>query len=241
VIGPQLADEVEPLTGSGPALAIGLLGALWAALGVTLALGRAFAEIWDVPRLNQPNGIMARLRGLAVFGVLAVTLVAATAVAGLAAGGGMGAASTRLVGELTSLAANAVAFLAVFALLTPRPWALRDLLPGVTLAAVGALVLQAVGGWYVDRTISGASATYGTFAIVIGLLSWFWLGSQLLLLAAEVNVVWHWRLWPRSLTGELEPADRAALRRAVDSARADRRERIAVDFHEPPAPAVGPD
>jgi Virulence factor BrkB len=116
VIGPQLADEVEPLTGSGPALAIGLLGALWAALGVTLALGRAFAEIWDVPRLNQPNGIMARLRGLAVFVVLAVTLVAATAVAGLAAGGGMDAASTRLVAELTSLAANAVAFLAVFAL-----------------------------------------------------------------------------------------------------------------------------
>jgi membrane protein len=241
VIGPQLADEVEPLTGSGPALTIGLLGALWAALGVTLALGRAFAEIWDVPRLSQPNGIMARLRGLAVFVVLAVTLVAATAVAGLAAGGGMDAAGTRLVAELTSLAANAVAFLAVFALLTPRPWALRDLLPGVTLAAVGALVLQAVGGWYVDRTISDASATYGTFAIVIGLLSWFWLGSQLLLLAAEVNVVWHWRLWPRSLTGELEPADRAALRRAVDAARADRRERIAVDFDEPPAPAVGPD
>jgi membrane protein len=106
---------------------------------------------------------------------------------------------------------------------------------------VGALVLQAVGGWYMDRTISGASATYGTFAIVFGLLSWFWLGSQLLLLAAEVNVVWHWRLWPRSLAGELEPADRAALGRAVDAARADRRERIAVDFDEPPASAVGPD
>jgi membrane protein len=241
VIGAQLADEVQPLTGSGPALAIGLLGALWAALGVTLALGRAFAEIWDVPRLNQPNGVMARLRGLAVFMVLAVTLVAATAVAGLAAGGGMDAVVTGIAAELISLAANAVAFLAVFALLTPRPWALRDLLPGVALAALEALALQALGGWYVDRTITDASATYGTFAIVIGLLSWFWLGSQLLLLAAEVNVVQRWRLWPRSLAGELEPADRDALRRAVDAARADRRERITVDFDEPTGPAVGPD
>jgi membrane protein len=241
VIGAQLAGGVQPLTGSGPALAIGLLGALWAALGVTLALGRAFAEIWDVPRLGQPNGVMARLRGLAVFLVLALTLVAATAIAGLAAGGGMDAVVTRIAAELISLAANAVAFLAVFSLLTPRPWALRDLLPGVAFAAFGALALQALGGWYVDRTITDASATYGTFAVVIGLISWFWLGSQLLLLAAEVNVVRRWRLWPRSLTGELEPADRVALRRAVDAARADRRERITVDFDEPAGPVVGPD
>ena len=241
VIGSQLADEVHPLTGSGAALAIGLLGALWAALGVTLALGRAFAEIWDVPRLGQPNGVIARLRGLAVFVVLALTLVAATVVAGLAAGGGLDAVGTRVAAEVISLVANAVAFLAVFSLLTPRPWGLRDLLPGVAIAALGALVLQAAGGWYVDRTIADASATYGTFAIVIGLLSWFWLGSQLLLLAAEVNVVWSWRLWPRSLTGELERADRVALRRAVDAARADRRERIAVEFDEPTGPVVGPD
>jgi membrane protein len=241
VIGSQLQDEVHPLTGSGAALAIGLVGALWAALGVTLALGRAFAEIWDVPRLNQPNSMMARLRGLAVFVVLAVTLVAATAIAGLAAGGGFDAATQLVAAELISLATNAVAFLAVFALLTPRPWALRDLLPGVALAAVGALAMQAVGGWYVDRTITDASATYGTFAIVIGLLSWFWVGSQLLLLAAEVNVVRRWRLWPRSLAGELEPADRVALKRAVEAARADRRERIVVDFDERPDPVVGPD
>jgi YihY family inner membrane protein len=241
VIGSQLADEVHPLTGSGAALAIGLLGALWAALGVTLALGRAFAEIWDVPRLGQPNGVVARLRGLAVLVVLALTLIAATVVAGVAGGGGLDAAGTRVAAELTSLAANAVAFLAVFSILTPRPWALRDLLPGVALAAVGGLVLQAAGGWYVDRTITNASATYGTFAIVIGLLSWFWLGSQLLLLAAEVNVVRSLRLWPRSLTGALEPADRVALRRAVDATRADHRERITVGFDEPTNPAVGPD
>jgi membrane protein len=241
VIGEQIADEVHPLTGSGVALAVGLVGALWAALGVTLALGRGFAEIWAVPRLHQPSGVMARVRGLAVLLVLAVTLITATAVAGLAAGGGFDAVAERMAADLISLVANAVALLAVFALLTPRPWALRDLLPGVALGALGALVLQSLGGWYVDRTIADASATYGTFALVIGLLSWFWLGSQLLLLAAEVNVVWRWRLWPRSLTGDFEPADRVVLERAAAATLADRRERILVDFQDRADPAAGRD
>jgi membrane protein len=230
VIGPQLRDEVHPLTGSGIALAVGLVGALWAGLGVTLALGRAFAEIWDVPRVEQPGGFKARARGLAGLAILGVMLVASTAVAGLAAGGGLGPATQRGGAVIVSLAVNLVVFLTVFGLLTPRPWEIRDLLPGVALAAAGWLVLQSAGGWYVDRTVAGASATYGTFALVIGLLSWFLLSAYLLLIAAEVNVVRRWRLWPRSLTGELEPADRVALRRIAAAARLDRREQITVSF-----------
>ena len=225
VMGAQLGDQVHPLAGSGIALALGLAGALWAGLGVTLALGRAFQEIWDVPSLEQPNGLKARARGLAGLAILAATLVAATAAAGLAVGGGIG-----VVAVAASLAANLVVFLSVFALLTPPPRRVRELLPGVALAALGGLVLQSAGGWYVDETIANASATYGTFALVIGLVSWFWLGSNLLLVAAEVNVVLRWRLWPRSLTGDLEPADRLVMRRFAEATRRDPRERIAVSF-----------
>src|SRR3954465_9674624 len=60
VIGAQIGDQVQPLTGSAVALAVGIAGALWAGLGVTLALSRAFAEIWDVPRLEQRGGLKAR-------------------------------------------------------------------------------------------------------------------------------------------------------------------------------------
>ena len=102
----------------------------------------------------------------------------------------------------------------------------------MVLAAVGALALQAAGGWYVEHAVTNASDTYGTFALVIGLLSWFWLGAHLLLLAAEVNVVRHRRLWPRSLGGELEPADRSALRSLAQAARRDERQEILVRFGE---------
>src|SRR6476660_8399702 len=52
VIGRQLRGEVHPLAGNGVALAIGLIGALWAGLAVTLAMQRAFAEVWDVARVD---------------------------------------------------------------------------------------------------------------------------------------------------------------------------------------------
>ena len=57
------------------------------------------------------------------------------------------------------------------------------------------------GTLYVTHTLKGAQKTYGTFAGVIGLLSWMYLLAQVTMFAAEVNVVRHRRLWPRSLFG----------------------------------------
>ena len=230
VVGAQLGDDVEPLTGSTTALVIGLAGALWAGLGVTLALGRAFEEIWDVPRLKQRGALRARVRGLVVLAALGASLIAATVAAGLAVGGRIGPAAEEFGAVATALAVNLMAFMGLFALLTPRPPRALELLPGAALAAAGALALQAAGGWYVERAVASASDTYGTFALVIGLLSWFWLGAHLLLVAAEVNVVRHHRLWPRSLAGELAAADRAALGRAAEAVRQDERQEIQVRF-----------
>jgi membrane protein len=232
VIGAQLGDDVQPLTGSGVALAIGLAGALWAGLGVTLALGRAFDEIWDVPRLEQRGPLARRARGALVLVVLACVLVAATVAGGVAIAAELGPAATRIAAAFASLLVNATVFLAAFWLLTARPRRLSDLVPGVLLAAAGWLALQAAGGWYVTRAIDGASDTYGAFALVIGLLSWFWLGSHMLLLAAEVNVVRLRRLWPRSLTGELEPADRLAMQRFAVATRQDPRQLVSVTFSD---------
>jgi membrane protein len=62
VIGAQVRDQVHPLAGSGVALAVGLAGALWAGLGVTLALGRRpwrqsspATELTVVARITVPK------------------------------------------------------------------------------------------------------------------------------------------------------------------------------------------
>ena len=223
VLGSQVAGAAEPLTGSGIALAVGLLGALWAGLGVTVALGRAFEVVWDVPRLEQRNGLVARVRGLAIIGAMAVVIGAATAVTALSVGGGAG-------GTVLGFLVDAAVLLAVFWLYTARPLRLRDLLPGVAIAALGVVALQSIAGWYFELAVERADDTYGAFALVIGLLSWFLLLAQLLLLSAEVNVVLRRRLWPRALTGDLGEPDRRALRLAADAARRDESEEIAVRF-----------
>jgi membrane protein len=230
VVGAQLGDEVEPLTGSEIDLVVGLAGALWAGLGVVLSLGRAFDEIWDVPRFAQRGPLRARAYGLLVVAMLGLHLVVATVLAGLAVEDRIAPAAHQIVALALSLALNLAVFVAAFGLLTARPFRIAEVMPGVVLAAIGTLALQSAGGWYVQRAVADASETYGTFALVIGLMSWFWLGSHLLLLSAEVNVVAHRRLWPRSLGGELVAADRLALRSTAEAVRQDERQKIMVHF-----------
>ena len=46
-----------------------------------------------------------------------------------------------------------------------------------------ARVLQAVGGAYVGHVVKGAGPAYGTFATVIGLLTWLFLGARVVVLS----------------------------------------------------------
>jgi membrane protein len=52
---------VESLSGSAIALAVGVAGALWTGLGVTLAIGGALDRIWAVPRTNRAGFLSSRL------------------------------------------------------------------------------------------------------------------------------------------------------------------------------------
>ena len=65
----------------------------------------------------------------------------------------------------------------------------RDVLPGAAVAAVAYEILQQLGGLFIRHVLAHASETYGTFALVIGLLSWIFLVVEVALLSAEVNVV----------------------------------------------------
>lgn len=77
--------------------------------------------------------------------------------------------------------------------------------------------LQALGGYIIGHRLESASETYGFFAVVIGLLTWLFLGGQVTLIAGEVNVVRTKRLWPRSLDPEdLTEADRRTLRELAE-------------------------
>jgi membrane protein len=240
VIGPQLRDNVHSLRGSAPALVVGIGVAVWAGTSVALAFENALDHIWGVPIRRRANPLLARVRALAwIAAIGGITLVGT--VLGSASAFATYGPAVRIAAVVVSLAINVVVFLAVFRVLTSHSPSWRDVLPGALVAAIAWEVLQAAGGYIVDRQLRHASSTYGVFAIVIGLLSWIYLAATVTLLSAEINVVRARRLWPRSFSllseQPLTAGDEDALRQRADVEERRSDEEVSVTF-DPPAGKV---
>jgi YihY family inner membrane protein len=233
IIGNQLQSNVHSLKGSGIGLAIGLLGSLLAGLGITSATQNAFNQVWYVPHKHRPNFLIARLRGLGLLAVLGILVIVSTVAAGFVTAGGQ-SAPALVGGVLVAFIVNLLLFFTAFRLLTAEDVETRDLLPGVIVAAVLWTLLQHVGGYYVDHVVRHAKETSGLFAFVLGLLAWLYLGAQVTLLAAEINVVRARRLWPRSFFSDpLLDADRRALTSSAEIEERIHEENVEVDFDGP--------
>jgi YihY family inner membrane protein len=231
IIGDQIARNVHSLQGSGIALAIGIVGTLWAGIGVTQAGENAMNAVWNVPARARPNAIYSRVRGLILLVVFGVGVLGTTVLAGFGTSGADPAA--RVGAMVAAVAINLGMFLVAFRVLTAERLGWPDVLPGAIVATIGWQVLQAIGGWYVARSLRGASQVYGFFAIVIGLLGWLYLGAQMTLLAAEINVVWKRKQWPRALVQPpLTLKDKDALRRLAKMEERRPEEVIVVRFKE---------
>lgn len=233
VIGDQLQQNIDSLTrGNSVPLGIGILGTLWGGLGVIKSLQEALNTVWDVPYKRRPNAIVSTVRAVLMLAVLGIITVAS----GLVAGGGAGSHTWwwALIGILGSLVLNFVLFLLAFKILTRADVTWADVRPGAILGAVGWTTLQAVGGFYVGHQLKGASQVYGTFAVVIGLLAWMYIGAQLTMYAAEFNVVRAWHLWPRSLvTPPFTEADERALKRLARVEERHEEEDVSATVGEP--------
>ena len=235
IIGDQLGSGT--LTGNGTALIVGFAGALLGGLGVTLAAQAAFNRIHGVALRDRPGFLPARLRGLGLLAVLGVLQIASTGAAGLVSGG-LGGPLLVVAGLAVSLAVNFVLFWAAFRLLTDASVPTRGLRPGILLATTVWTALQAVGGAYLGHVVKSAGATYGTFATVIGLLTWLFLGARVVVIAAELNSVIAGALWPRSLFDPPEPADRKVLTTLATMQERRDGQRVAVWFSEDARPTT---
>jgi membrane protein len=234
VIGPELRGGL--IHGSALALGVGLAAAIWSGMGVFLAAQNAMNQLWGVPFNRRPDPLRARGRALLLLLLLGGATLATTILAGLTtAAAEFGA--LKKIGSLTlSSALNIAVFSGGFRVLTAREVSLRQLRGGAVAAGVLYTVLQSLGGYYVGHVLHRATNTYGTLALVIGLLSWIYLATLITLLAAEANVVTARRLWPRSFSAVVEQpptrADKRALtqRGKVEERRQD--ETVLVDFSE---------
>ena len=243
VVGDQL-QEPSRIGGGTAGLVIGILGALYGGLGVAQAVQYAMNTAWRVPRNSRPNPIKARGRSLLLLGTAGLAVIGTTV---LSTFGSSDAASLGGILKVFLLVAsvliNTVVFIFVFRLATTRHLTLNDVAPGAIGAAVIWQLLQTFGVAYVGHVVKGASATNGVFALVLGLLAFFYITAVAVVLCAEINVVRVDRLFPRALLTpftdnvELTSGDHRAYTGQATSQRSKGFETVEVTFDKP-APAT---
>src|SRR5215207_8884950 len=133
---------------------------------------------------DRSNFAFKRLRVLLFLFAIALGLGASVLLTNLATLFDLGPFAGA-AGLLGTVLVNAALVLAMYTVLPSERPPLRQQLPGAVVAGVLLVVLQVLGSYVVRRFIAGASDTYGTFAVVIALLSWFHLLSRILLMSAQ--------------------------------------------------------
>lgn len=242
VIGDQLRNNIHQLHGKVLALVVGILGSLYGGLGVAQASQNAMNKVWAVPRNARPNPLKARGISLLLLlivggGVIATTVLSALTTGAGAYGTNLGA-GPRVLTTVVAVAVNALLFMLAFRVMTAGDITIQQVRPGALAAAVLWQGLQEVGTYYVGHELKGASATYGVFGLVLGLIAWIYLGALGLVLCAEYNAVRAKRMWPRSLLTpftdavQLTAGDRRAYRSYPVTEKHKGFERVRVDFDQ---------
>jgi YihY family inner membrane protein len=239
LVGNELRANVQELHRSSLAgLIFGLILLIWGAGGLAQSGLFTMAQVWNLPGPDRP-GYVPRLGRAMLF--ICVLGLGVSVTAGLSFLGSLGRTSgpvTALL-ELGAVAANIGMFLIGFRVLTPKAVPFRRLIPGCVVAGIIWTLMLAIGTRLVEHYVR-VDSVYGVFASVLGLIAWIYLGVQVVVYSAELNVVIARRLWPRSIVQPpLTAADRRVLAdQALQNQRRDD-QRVDVTFDQVTPEAVG--
>jgi uncharacterized BrkB/YihY/UPF0761 family membrane protein len=200
------------LHGSTLGLVVGLVGLVYGAQGVTQTAQQAMATVWNIPQ-NRLTGFLPRLgRSIAGLIIIGSAFLINAFVTGYATGG-TASYAIRIPVLAGLLVINFGLYFASFAVLTAKAVGPRGLIPGAIAGAVAFTALITLGTGLITHQLKNASATYGAFGTVIGIVAFLLLLAKLTMYAAELNPVLARGLYPRALPlgGEPTDADRRVL------------------------------
>ena len=198
VIGAHLGENIHALHNrAGLGLAIGIIGLVWGSQGVVQSAQYTMAEVWNVPLVERPGYVARLLRALAVMAAVGVFLLVSTALAGVVTVGNRG--GLAVAGAVVAPSSLNVAIFAVaFRLLTPTAirrdgcfpaqWSGRS--DGRSSSTSGAPRRPQPAQHQPGLRVLRHRARPSRLDLP---------RHQLTVYAAEVNVVLHRHLWPRSL------------------------------------------
>ncbi|HEV7454928.1 MAG TPA: YihY/virulence factor BrkB family protein [Candidatus Saccharimonadales bacterium] len=213
LLGDQLQHNIHGIRGAGIGLVIGILFTLYGARGAADAFRFAVDNMWQIPknkRAGFPKNIM---HSLAIMAAGTAGFGATVAISAFSADLGR-AQWTKILANVLGFAIVTLVLGYTIRIATGGRLRLRYMLLGAGIAATLIQLLLSFGGILVAHQLHNLSAVYGTFAVVLGMLFWIYLLSQIVLLGVEVDTVRHFKLYPRSITGGTlqTEADRYAYR-----------------------------
>lgn len=203
IVGQTLSIDPTALHGNVFVLIFGLGASLWAGTKALVVTQTAMNDIWEIPEYARPNMARTRWRALLGIGVVGISQIAASVATGLIAVSGVSWLNRILLG-LATVAINVAALYVAYQVLTAAWLSRGQRLPGAAGAGFGFAVLQVVGTTVVSRAIARATPIYGTFASVIGLITWLSLHAMISLLGVEANAALDRR---RRATAAAQPVE----------------------------------
>jgi membrane protein len=184
----------------GKAGVIGLVGLLLSGLGWVDGLREAIRSIWH-QNIKAGNLITRKLVDIVVLIGLFATIAASVVITGAttAATGyvidllnlsdtTVATVFTQVLAYVLSGIADTALFLYMFTRLPRISQPITKVLRAAVFGAIGFEVIKFAGAFYVARTTSKGQATYGAFAVVVGLLLFLNLVSRWILITAAFAV-----------------------------------------------------
>ena len=200
VLGGQLTDHVNTFHRSGIALIVGILFVLYGSRGVADVFRHGVTHIWHESEEDDRGFPGNIIRSVSIMLIGGIGLLGASVIAGFAAAAGHGLGFRAL-----STVIDLVILFGVFEFLInaslPSRVPAKQIRKGAISAAIGLIVLQALGGYVLTRELHSLDALYSYFAISLGLLFWIYLQAQVIYYSITIAAVDSQKLWPRSLSG----------------------------------------
>ena len=186
-VAPSLNELIEQQLLNGDTRGLSLVGSvtlLWGSLKLFRGLDTAFSEVYGA---DDENGLVEQVTDGLVVLVAIATAIAVTVIATLALSVLSFVPLIEYLDSAILLVGLVLAFLPMYYVFPDVDVSVREVLPGVIVAAIGWTVLQ--GLFQVYLALSGKGGEVSVFTGVLVLLTWLYFSGLVLLVGAVVNAV----------------------------------------------------
>jgi membrane protein len=218
---------------SGTVGLVGLVAVLYSGLGWLSGLRQALEVMFAVPRQEQPNFVLGKLRDLGTLALIGLTLLVSVVLSGAVTGftgvilGWVGIDASAVVpavllgilARLLAIAASTVLLMAMFKLLiTESHCPRRSLVSGAVLGAFGFELLKLAAGLLLAQT--KGNPAFQAFGVALILLVWINYFSRLVMYSAAWAYTSDAALAQRTAEARRAPGAAIATEQAEEEAAA---------------------